>query len=269
MIAFGLGFVLLAVSLDELRSAAAVSSSTASTLEAAAAASVVRRDEAEAALESAKRAIDEGKGGVLAERRVRSRSAQVRRLMEATDDARSAARQARAAAARDRERLRDALFSEASQRTALGDASARGGNRGEALARYREAATLLDDAARLPVADGPEDPWAGIDAVVPVTGLETDAERAAHARAYRDTADRVAAILSELAPSVEASEAAVAAWESLSRYRGVLDRFGEAPPDPTPRRDRLREIVKRGTALEQTLRERADEITPRRMGVKP
>ncbi len=266
-----LAFVLLVatVNLDALRTRAATSARRATETAESAEKAVTRRDAGESALEALKRSIDEGNGGFRAEWRVRKQSAEVRKLVEETVAASDEARRARAEASRDRESLRDALFAEASARTSQGDVAAREGRTPEALARHREAATLLAEASRLAPLDDEVDPWAGLESEVPLTGMETASERAAIATAYLATADRVALRLQELRTRLGAAEEAVLAWTRLARYRGVLERGGGVLQDPTPRRDRLAELVRHGERLEGMLRQRAADVAAPRMGASP
>lgn len=215
------------------------------------------RDAAEAELMRLKKTLHE-QGGWFAERSVRSQSAAVRRLVEEAIATSDQARRSSAELQARRSELRTALFAEASARTGAGDEAARAGSKEKALREYTAAAAMLAEAGSFAREQAEEpDPFGALGDAV------SAADTAAAAEVYRGIADHAARRLADLVPELKAAEDACAAWERLSRYRGVLERAG-GTTDPRPRRDLLRERMERGRELEAEARERARRLEAKR-----
>lgn len=254
------------VELDALRVRAADATSTARDADEALAASLATRDREERAL---RRLEAEGEG-FFASRRIRQQSAVVRGAVEVSlalaEQARIAGEERKSASAA----LRDELFLAASAATRTGDDAARAARASEAQEHYRVAASLLAEASRVGAGEadpGDEtDPFAGLDLAIPITGTEGARELAAISEAYRRAAEETAARSAAIAPRLAAAQAAVEAWDRLSRFRGVLERAGGVTADPRPARDRLATQAERGRLVESVLRRRAAEIDAQRVG---
>lgn len=243
--------------LDALRQRVAVSSSRADAAAAASSSAERERDQAQAELADMERS---NASGFFAQRRLRAAYARVRQRVEEVVRLSAEADDAAAEARRDRLALRNALFGASAAAGAAADEAAREGRQDEAAGVYAHSARLLAEASQLEIEPMPEDPWRGLDGPVPLPADATMAERAEVAAAYGRIADGIARELRELAVQLEAAESAASSFERLSRYRGVLERAGGPVRDPRPERDRLAELVRRGQAMEASLRQRATAV---------
>lgn len=224
--------------------------------DARAAGAATERDEAQAELERHKRALRDDGGGFFAERRVRSASAVVHEIVEKVISMNEEARIEAAKLQDARRDLRSSLFAESSRLTAAADAAARQGRTGEAAEDYGRAASLLREAAAIPRESPPAvDSWQGLEIRIPDEGIDA----AEVARIYRGIAAKIEETLVHLERELESAESASAAWERLSRFRGVLERAGATNADPRPGRDALRDRIARGRTLH------ADAIARARM----
>lgn len=219
---------------------------------------LAQRDKAGTELDTLKKAVGSGQGGFFGDRKVAKKSAEVRALVDQAAAADALAKRKESAADEARAKLRDALFLAASADTSAADDASRAGRREEALRLDREAAALLGEASKLEPAGAVGDPWRDYPEI-PVSGAESAADRAAIAAAYRASADEIHTRVAALEVPLASAQSAVAAWERLSRFQGILDRYPAA--DPTPRRDRLAAQVQKGRELEATFRRLAEALT--------
>lgn len=244
--AFAAGIALAGATADlpALRDAVAKANEASVRAEAASTGARLRRDDESAVLARLK-----ADRGWFAERRLRQQSAKVHGLVEAAIRAGEASRDAVSKRETARRLLRAALFAEASRLGADGDAASRAGARDRASAAYVDAGRRLGEASLIPQEDLTADPWEGLDAELPLTGVESSAELEAKARAYRDVAARIERGLEAIAPELAAADAAATTWDRLSRFRGVLERAGAATSDPRPRLAILQDRASRGRIL--------------------
>lgn len=250
--------------LEALRARASEAATTAREADAELARSLADRDREERTL----RELEAAGTGFFAARRIRQQSAAVRAAVERSLEDAEAARAASERLDRENAALRDGLFVAASIATGAGDEAARAGRASDAQAHYRGAAALLAEAARVTTRRDDADPFAGLAIAIPLTGLENGRELSAISAAYRRAAEEAATRAAAIEARLAATEAAVSAWDRLSRFRGVLERAGGSAADPRPERDRLAAEAARGRSVEAALRGRIDDIESRRIGAR-